>query len=161
MKERAGKKRVVLELGGNAGVIVDRTADLDWAVRRTLVGAFSYAGQVCISVQRMFVHEDVWDAFMAKFTEGAKALKLGDPLDPQTDVGPMVDQHAASRTQGWVDEALAAGGTALLGGKANGTFFPPTILTDVPTTAAVCSNEASRRWCFAFKFQRSRSGTFG
>src|SRR6187200_2426879 len=142
MKERAGRKRVVLELGGNAGVIVDQSADLDWAVKRTLVGAFSYAGQVCISVQRMFVHEDVWDAFMAKFTEGAKALKLGDPLDTQTDVGPMVDQHAASRTQGWVDEALAAGGTALLGGKADGTFFPPTILTDVPTTAAVCSNEA-------------------
>src|SRR6187200_925062 len=142
MKERAGKKKVVLELGGNAGVIVDKTADLDWAVKRTLIGAFSYAGQVCISVQRMFVHEDVWDAFMAKFTEGAKALKLGDPLDTQTDVGPMVDQHAASRTQGWVDEALAAGGTALLGGKADGTFFPPTILTDVPTTAAVCSNEA-------------------
>ena len=108
MKERAGKKKVVLELGGNAGVIVDKTADLDWAVRRTLVGAFTYAGQVCISVQRMFVHEDIWDAFMAKFIEGARALKVGDPLDPQTDLGPMVDEHAASRTQRWVDEALAA-----------------------------------------------------
>src|SRR2546422_1599901 len=96
MKERAGKKKVVLELGGNAGVIIDKTADLDWAVRRTLVGAFTYAGQVCISVQRMFIHEEIWDAFMAKFVEGAKGLKLGDPLDPQTDLGPMVDQHAAS-----------------------------------------------------------------
>jgi glyceraldehyde-3-phosphate dehydrogenase (NADP+) len=142
MKERAGKKKVVLELGGNAGVIIDKTADLDWAVRRTLVGAFSYAGQVCISVQRMFVHEDVWDAFMGRFVEGARALKLGDPLDPQTDIGPMVDGNAASRTQRWVDEALAAGGKALLGGKADGTFFPPTILTDVPVTAAVCSNAA-------------------
>src|SRR4051794_23945150 len=132
MKERAGKKRVVLELGGNAGVIVDQTADLDWAVRRTLVGAFTYSGQVCISVQRMFVHEDVWDAFMDRFVEGAKGIKLGDPLDPQTDVGPMVDQHAASRTQGWVDEALAAGGKSLLGGRADGGFFPPTILTGVP-----------------------------
>ena len=84
MKERAGKKRVVLELGGNAGVIVDKTADLDWAVRRTLVGAFSYAGQVCISVQRMFVHEDVWDAFMAKFIEGregAQARRSARPAD--------------------------------------------------------------------------------
>src|SRR5262245_2463734 len=89
MKERAGKKKVVLELGGNAGVIVDKTADLDWAVRRTLVGAFSYAGQVCISVQRMYVHEDIWDAFMEKFLAGVKTLKLGDPLDPTTDVGPM------------------------------------------------------------------------
>ncbi|HEU4572754.1 MAG TPA: aldehyde dehydrogenase family protein [Candidatus Limnocylindrales bacterium] len=153
MKERAGKKKVVLELGGNAGVIIDKTADLDWAVRRTLVGAFSYAGQVCISVQRMFIHEDIWDAFMAKFVEGAKALKLGDPLDPQTDVGPMVDGNAAGRTQRWVDEALAAGGTALLGGKADGTFFPPTILTDVPVTAAVCSNEAFAPLVVAFPFR--------
>jgi glyceraldehyde-3-phosphate dehydrogenase (NADP+) len=152
MKERAGKKKVVLELGGNAGVIIDKSADLDWAVRRSIVGAFSYAGQVCISVQRMLIHEDVWDAFMAKFVEGARALKLGDPLDPQTDVGPMVDANAASRTQRWVDEALAAGGKALLGGEADGTFFPPTILTDVPTTAAVCSNEAFAPLVVAFPF---------
>jgi glyceraldehyde-3-phosphate dehydrogenase (NADP+) len=153
MKERAGKKKVVLELGGNAGVIIDTTADLDWAVRRCLVGAFTYAGQVCISVQRMFVHEDIWDAFMAKFVEGAKGLKLGDPLDSETDLGPMVDQKAASRTQRWVDEALAAGGKALLGGKADGTFFPPTILTDVPVTAAVCSNEAFAPLVVAFPFK--------
>src|SRR6187397_854107 len=81
MKERAGKKKVVLELGGNAGVIVDKTADLEWAVRRTLVGAFTYAGQVCISVQRAFIHEDVWDAFMERFLAGAAGLKVGDPLD--------------------------------------------------------------------------------
>src|SRR5215211_8318379 len=101
MKERAGKKKVVLELGGNAGVIVDRTADLDWAVRRTLVGAFSYAGQVCISVQRMFLHEEIRDAFLEKFRLGVDALKLGDPLQPDTDVGPMVDESAAQRTQRW------------------------------------------------------------
>ena len=153
MKERAGKKKVVLELGGNAGVIIDKSADLDWAVRRNLVGAFSYAGQVCISVQRMFIHEDIWDAFMAKFIDGARALKLGDPLDPQTDLGPMVDANAASRTQRWVDEALALGGKALLGGKADGTFFPPTILTDVPDTAAVCSNEAFAPLVVAFPYR--------
>jgi acyl-CoA reductase-like NAD-dependent aldehyde dehydrogenase len=153
MKERAGKKKVVLELGGNAGVIVDKSADLDWAVRRTIVGAFGYAGQVCISVQRMFVHEDVWDPFMTKLVEGARVLKLGDPLDPQTDIGPMVDENAASRTQRWVDEALAAGGKALLGGKADGTFFPPTVLTDVPVTAAVCSNEAFAPLVVAFRFR--------
>jgi glyceraldehyde-3-phosphate dehydrogenase (NADP+) len=150
MKERAGKKKVVLELGGNAGVIVDKSADLDWAVRRTIVGAFGYAGQVCISVQRMFVHEDVWDPFMTKLVEGARVLKLGDP---QTDIGPMVDENAASRTQRWVDEALAAGGKALLGGKADGTFFPPTVLTDVPVTAAVCSNEAFAPLVVAFRFR--------
>jgi acyl-CoA reductase-like NAD-dependent aldehyde dehydrogenase len=153
MKARAGKKRVVLELGGNAGVIVDKSADLDWAVRRILIGAFTYAGQVCISVQRMFVHEDVWDPFMAKFVEGARNLKLGDPADPQTDLGPMVDEAAASRTQRWVDEAVALGGKLLLGGKADGTFFPPTILTDTPVTAQVCSNEAFAPLVVAFPFR--------
>jgi acyl-CoA reductase-like NAD-dependent aldehyde dehydrogenase len=153
MKERAGKKKVVLELGGNAGVIVDKTADLDWTVRRILVGAFTYAGQVCISVQRMFVHEDIWDAFMTKFIEGAKALKVGDPLDAQTDVGPMVDANAANRTQRWVDEAIALGGKALLGGKADGNYFPPTILTDTPVTAQVCSNEAFAPLVVAFPFR--------
>ena len=153
MKERAGKKKVVLELGGNAGVIVDKTADLDWAVKRTLVGAFSYAGQVCISVQRMFVHEDIWDAFMDKFLAGVGSLKVGDPLDPTTDVGPMVDEHQASRTQQWVDEAVALGGKVLAGGRADGNVFPPTVMTDVPTTAQVCSNEAFAPVVIAFPFR--------
>ena len=152
MKERAGKKKVVLELGGNAGVIIDKTADLDWAVRRCLVGGFTYAGQVCISVQRMFIHEAVWDAFLERFIAGAKAIRSGDPIDPETELGPMVDGAAASRTQRWVDEALALGGKALLGGKADGTFFPPTILTDVPPTAQVCSNEAFAPLVVAFPF---------
>jgi glyceraldehyde-3-phosphate dehydrogenase (NADP+) len=153
MKERAGKKKVVLELGGNAGVIVDKGADLDWAVRRCVVGAFAYAGQVCISVQRMFVHEDVWDAFMDRFVAGARALKVGDPLDPSTDVGPMVDEAAASRTQRWVDEAVALGGKLLLGGTAVGTTFPPTVLIDTPVTAQVCSNEAFAPLVVAFPFR--------
>ena len=153
MKERAGKKKVVLELGGNAGVIVDRTADLDWAVKRCLVGAFSYAGQVCISVQRMIVHEDIWDAFMDRFVAGARGLRMGDPLDPATDLGPMVDATAAGRTQRWVDEAVALGGKLLLGGKADGTFFAPTILTDVPLSAQVCSNEAFAPLVVAFPFR--------
>src|SRR5450631_3087577 len=142
MKERAGKKKVVLELGGNAGVIIDKSADLDWAVKRCLVGAFSYAGQVCISVQRMVIHEDVWEPFMDRFVAGAGQLKMGDPLSAETDLGPMVDATAAGRTQRWVDEAVALGGKLLLGGHAEGTFFPPTILTETPVTAAVCSNEA-------------------
>jgi acyl-CoA reductase-like NAD-dependent aldehyde dehydrogenase len=152
MKERAGKKKVVLELGGNAGVIVDKSADLDWAVRRLLVGAFTYAGQVCISVQRMFVHDDIWDELMKRFVEGAKTIKVGDPLDPETELGPMVDAAAAERTQRWVDEAVAMGGKVLLGGKADGNFFPPTILTDVPPTAQVCSNEAFAPLAVAFRF---------
>jgi glyceraldehyde-3-phosphate dehydrogenase (NADP+) len=153
MKERAGKKRVVLELGGNAGVIVDQSADLDWAVKRILVGGFSYAGQVCISVQRMFVHEDIWDAFMDRFAAGARAIKVGDPLDPQTELGPMVDDAAAARTQRWVDEAVAMGGKVLVGGRAEGAFFPPTILMNVPAEAQVCSNEAFAPLVVAFPFR--------
>ncbi|HET9851060.1 MAG TPA: aldehyde dehydrogenase family protein [Candidatus Limnocylindrales bacterium] len=152
MKERAGKKKVVLELGGNAGVIIDRTADLDWAVRRTLVGAFAYAGQVCISVQRMYLHEAIRDEFLAKFNAGVKALKLGDPLQPDTDLGPMVDEAAAQRTQRWVDEAVQLGGRIVAGGKADGAYFPPTVLENVPVEAQVCSNEAFAPLVVVFPF---------
>ena len=152
MKARAGKKKVVLELGGNAGAIVDRTADLDWAVRRITVGAFSYSGQVCISVQRLFVHDDVFDAFVERFTAAAGTLRLGDPLDPETDLGPMVDAKAAQRTQEWVEEAVAMGGRVLQGGKADGTFFPPTILADTPVEAKVCSDEAFAPVVVLFRF---------
>jgi len=152
MKERAGKKRVVLELGGNAGVIVDRSADLDWAVRRVLVGAFAYAGQVCISVQRLYVHEAIRDAFMERFLAGVAQIRLGDPLDPATDVGPMVDPAAAERTLRWIDEAVAMGGRVLAGGTADGTFVAPTVLTDVPLAAQVCSNEAFAPLVVTFGF---------
>ncbi|HUG30269.1 MAG TPA: aldehyde dehydrogenase family protein [Candidatus Limnocylindria bacterium] len=152
MKERAGKKKVVLELGGNAGVIVDRTADLDWAVKRCVIGAFAYAGQVCISVQRLYVHEDVREAFLEKFVAGVRALRLGDPLDPATDVGPMVDEGQAQRTQRWVDEAVQLGGRIVTGGKADGAFFEPTILENVPVEAQVCSNEAFAPLVVVFPF---------
>jgi glyceraldehyde-3-phosphate dehydrogenase (NADP+) len=142
MKERAGRKRVVLELGGNAGVIVDASADLDWAVRRIVPGAFSYAGQVCISVQRCYVHESVWDDFMGRFLAAARALKVGDPLDPTMDVGPMVDAAAVARTEALVAEAVSLGGTVLLGGTADGAYFSPTVLTRVPTAARACTTEA-------------------
>ena len=168
MKERAGKKKVVLELGGNAGVIVDRSADVEWAARRCVTGAFAYSGQVCISVQRMFVHEAVWDEFMDRFLDAARALRLGDPADPTVDVGPMVDAAAAARTQAWVDEARALGGKVLLGGTADGSFFPPTVLSDTPVHAQVCSNEAFAPLVVVFPFstldeavRRVNDSTFG
>ena len=142
MKARAGRKKVVLELGGNAGVIVDRSADLAWAVRRIVAGAFGYAGQVCISVQRVFVHEAIWDEFMSRLVEAARGLKVGDPLDPATDVGPMVDAAAVERTREWVDEASSMGAKVLLGGSADGLYYSPTILTEVPLEARVCREEA-------------------
>jgi acyl-CoA reductase-like NAD-dependent aldehyde dehydrogenase len=152
MKERAGKKKVVLELGGNAGVIIDKTADLDWAVKRCVQGAYKFAGQLCISVQRMFVHEDVREAFMDRFLAATDRIRVGDPLDATTDVGPMVDAAQAARTQRWVDEAVQMGGTILAGGTADGAFFAPTVLEHVPVQAQVCSNEAFAPLVVVFPF---------
>ncbi|MGI8703622.1 MAG: aldehyde dehydrogenase family protein [Candidatus Limnocylindrales bacterium] len=154
MKERAGKKKVVLELGGNAGAIVDESADLSWAVKRILVGAYTYAGQTCISVQRMFVHERIWDEFMERFVEGSGELRAGDPLDPETELGPMVDEKAAQRTERWVEEAVAMGGRVLIGGRAEGAFFPPTVMVETPVQAQICANEAFAPVVVAFPFSR-------
>ena len=142
MKERAGKKKVVLELGSNAAAIVDETADVDWAIERCAYGAFKYAGQLCISVQRIFVHESVWERFVGGFVARARSLRVGAPLDPATDIGPMIDSASADRVRGWIDDALAGGGTALLRGEGEGVFLGPTILTDVPTTAVLSCEEA-------------------
>ena len=141
MKEEAGKKKVVLELGGNAGVIVDETADLDWAVARLAFGAFAYAGQVCISVQRIYVVESIFEEFQRRFVERVQQLTVGSPLDPATDLGPMVDAKAVARTHEWVGEALARGARALVGGEPDGLFYPATVLVDVPKDARVCGEE--------------------
>jgi acyl-CoA reductase-like NAD-dependent aldehyde dehydrogenase len=146
MKARAGKRRVLLELGGNAACIVDASADLDWAVKRALVGAFAYAGQVCISVQRIFLHESIAEAFESRFAAGAAQLKVGDPAAEGTDVGPLIDDGAAKRTQEWIAEAVAAGARVVSGGApvkaSEPRLFAPTILTNVPRSARICSDEA-------------------
>ena len=131
MKAEAGKKKVVLELGGNAGAIVDETADLDWAVARLAFGAFAYSGQVCISVQRIYVVEAIFAEFQRRFVEKVRQLQMGSPLDPATDLGPMVDAKAVARTHEWVGEALGRGARALVGGEPDGLFYPPTVLVDV------------------------------
>jgi glyceraldehyde-3-phosphate dehydrogenase (NADP+) len=153
MKERAGRKRVVLELGGNAGAIVDRSADLDWAVKRALVGAFAFSGQVCISVQRLLVHAAVWDAFMDRFTAAAAKLRLGDPLDPDTDIGPMVDAAAVERTERWVADAVADGAEVLTGGRGAGRFFQPTVIVKADRSSQVCTEEAFAPLVVAFPFE--------
>ncbi len=141
MKARSGRKRVVLELGGNAGALVDRTADLDWAARRCVQGAFKYAGQTCISVQRVYVHAQVWTEFTDRFVKLAAGLRVGDPAQESTDVGPLINREAADRVRRWVAEAVAEGATVLLGGDGEGGYLPPTVLTDVPPTARVCREE--------------------
>jgi acyl-CoA reductase-like NAD-dependent aldehyde dehydrogenase len=141
MKGEAGKKKVVLELGGNAGAIVDETADLDWAVARLAFGAFAYAGQVCISVQRIYVVQAIFEEFQRRFVAKVRQLRVGSPLDPATDLGPMVDAKAVARTHEWVGEALASGARALTGGEPEGLFYPATVLVNVPKDARVCGEE--------------------
>ena len=142
MKRNAGMKKVVLELGGNAGVIIDKDADIAFAAQRVRVGAFAYAGQVCISVQRVFVHESVYDDFMEALIAETKRIKLGDPLNRETDLGPMIDDKAAARSQQWIEDAVKEGANVLIGGKAEGRFMQPTIIEHAPREAFVCSREA-------------------
>jgi glyceraldehyde-3-phosphate dehydrogenase (NADP+) len=142
LKRRAGRKRVTLELGGNAGCIVHADADLAWAAARVTYGAFAQAGQSCISVQRVFIHEKIFDTFAAALVERAQGLRLGDPSDPDTDLGPVVDDDAAERIAGWLAEAEAAGASVLTGGGRRGRLFDPTVLTNVPEDLNICAREA-------------------
>jgi acyl-CoA reductase-like NAD-dependent aldehyde dehydrogenase len=142
MKARAGRKKVLLELGGNAGVIVDDTADIDYAIARVAVGGFALAGQSCISVQRVFVHAKVFDRFASGLVARLGTMKVGDPFDPATDIGPMIEESEAARIESWVNEAVGAGATVLAGGRRLGpAMYAPTVLTGVPETARVCAQE--------------------
>jgi glyceraldehyde-3-phosphate dehydrogenase (NADP+) len=141
LRERAARKTVALELGGNAPVIVDETADVTYAVGRTALSAFAYAGQVCISAQRVLVHESIAEEFTGMFVEKAKALRAGDPLDEATEISNMIDEAAARRAQSWVDEAVAAGARLLCGGRREGSLLEATVLTDVHSELRVCSEE--------------------
>jgi acyl-CoA reductase-like NAD-dependent aldehyde dehydrogenase len=128
IRAKAGSKRVALELGGNAGVIVEPDADLAWAASRCASGGFTYAGQSCISTQRIYVHEDVLGAFLDAFVPKVAALRVGDVLDEQTDVGPMISVDAAERVERWIDEAKASGAQVATGGDRRGAFLTPTVL---------------------------------
>jgi glyceraldehyde-3-phosphate dehydrogenase (NADP+) len=155
MKARAGKKKVILELGGNAGVIVDDSADLAFAARRVATGGFALAGQSCISVQRVYVHERVVDAFTSELLARVTALKVGDPLDPATDLGPMIDEGEAARVDEWVQEAVGRGARVLTGGRRlGGALYAPTVLADVPADAKVCAAEVFAPLVGIFPFTR-------
>jgi len=129
IKRRAGKKKVVLELGGNAAVIVHRDADLAYAAERCVTGGFAYAGQTCISVQRILVQDSVYGKFTDLLVEGVKKLKSGDPMDESTDVGPVIRESDAIRTVAWIEEAVRAGARLLCGGGRKNLVVEPTVLT--------------------------------
>lgn len=141
MKQQAGKKKVVLELGGNAGAIVTETCDPDWALRRCVGGSFAYAGQVCIHTQRIYVHESIFDAFTETFVSKTRQLKYGNPLDPTADITAMIDEANAKRVEAWVNEAVDGGARILTGGKRQGSFYEPTALTCTQPNMKVCEME--------------------
>jgi glyceraldehyde-3-phosphate dehydrogenase (NADP+) len=141
LKAKCGKKKVVLELGGNAAVIVEPDADLDVAAQRCAVGAFGYAGQTCISVQRILVHHSVADLFSTKLLLQVARLKAGDPSDESTVVGPLINQSAATRVESWIEEAVAQGARVLLGGKRMGGIVEATVLSNVTPAMKVSCEE--------------------
>jgi glyceraldehyde-3-phosphate dehydrogenase (NADP+) len=130
IKSRSGKKRVTLELGGNAGVIVHGDADLAYAAERCVVGGYTYAGQTCISVQRIFVERSVYGKFTELLVAGVQKLRSGDPMEETTDVGPLIRESDAIRAADWVQEAVAKGARLLCGGKRKGSILEPTVLSN-------------------------------
>jgi glyceraldehyde-3-phosphate dehydrogenase (NADP+) len=142
LKKKYPKKKVTLELGGNAATIIDEDPpDLDFAAGRNAWGAFYQAGQSCISVQRMYVHEKTFDKFINSFVEATKKLRLGDPMLEDTDVGPVIDSGSADRIMEWIEDALSSGAKLLTGGNRDGSLIEPTVLTDVPTRCDVSKSE--------------------
>ncbi len=141
LKAKCGKKKVTLELGGNAGVVIESDADLELAAQRCAAGGFGYAGQTCISVQRIFVHHSIADAFTTKLLMHVARLKLGDPADETTSIGPLIDQAAAQRVESWIDEAIEDGARVLLGGKRKGSLIEATVLSNIKPDMKVSCQE--------------------
>ena len=141
LKEQCGKKMISLELGGNAPVIVDENADIKKSLERTTMGAFVYAGQVCISVQRVYIHEKIYDEWTEKFVENAKNLKKGNPLDESTELSVMIEEDAARKAESWIDEAVKAEAELLCGGKRDGAMLDATVLANTNAEMRVVSDE--------------------
>jgi acyl-CoA reductase-like NAD-dependent aldehyde dehydrogenase len=141
LKALAGKKQVLLELGGNAPCIVDEGTDLEQVIGPLMIGAWAYAGQVCIKAQRVFVHASLYEPFLERFVARTRELACGDPLDEATIVGPLIEQKHVERVLSWVREAVDGGATVHCGGEAEGQLVRPTILTDVTPDMRVCKDE--------------------
>jgi acyl-CoA reductase-like NAD-dependent aldehyde dehydrogenase len=152
LKARAGKKKVVLELGGNAAVIIDHDADLDDALERVIFGAFYQSGQSCIGVQRILIHDSVYDRFRDMLVARTKTLVAGDPHDRNTFVGPMISEGEAKRLDGWIEEAVARGATLLCGGKREGAMLEATLLEGVAHDTSLNIEEAFGPVAFLMPF---------
>ncbi|MEP6902368.1 MAG: aldehyde dehydrogenase family protein [Actinomycetota bacterium] len=141
IKAKAHKKFVTLELGGNAPVIVDKSADFEHSLKQTTIGAFAYAGQVCISVQRVYIHEKIFDEWTEKFVENARNLKKGNPLEEGTELSAMIDEKAAEKAQSWVTEAIENGAEILCGNNRTGAMLDATVVTKTNPEMRVASEE--------------------
>jgi len=141
LKKQSGKKKVVLELGGNAGVIITKSADVKKIMESCMSGAFSYSGQICIHAQRFIVHEKIFQEFLTRMQKEAKKLKAGDPLDQETKISSMIDEENAKRVEKWVNEAIEQGAKLICGGKRKGNFYEPTILTKTNLNMKVYAEE--------------------
>ena len=142
LKARAGKKHVQLELGGNAACIVDADTDIEDTVSRLVMGAFYQSGQSCIGVQRILVHESIYPDLRRQLIKATEALVSGDPSNEDTFVGPMISEHDAQRLQSWIEEAVEAGATLLVGGGRDGSLLEASLLEDVPSGLSLCQEEA-------------------
>jgi acyl-CoA reductase-like NAD-dependent aldehyde dehydrogenase len=152
LRERAPRKRVNLELGNSTPVIVAADADLDDAAERLAANAFSFAGQSCISVQRIYVERSSYDEFMGSFLPRVEALKVGDPADEETDVGPLISESDRERILSWIEEAKSAGAKVVTGGELGGDLLVPTVIADAPTDAKVSSEEVFGPLCTVTPF---------
>ena len=142
LKAKAGKKPVILELGGNAGCIVDHDTDIEDAIERIVFGAYCQSGQSCISVQRIFIHESIYEKFKSVYTEKVANLVHGDPLNEDTFIGPMISDSEAMRLEEWIKKAVTAGAKVLCGGSRNGQMLKATLLAEVPKDCEINSEEA-------------------
>ncbi len=141
IKEKCGKKKIALELGGNAAMIVESDADMDWAVTRAVIGGYAYAGQICISIQRLFVHRDICDTFLDRFTTEVGNLNMGDPLDENSNYSAMIDEESAIQTEERIEAAVKAGGKLLVGGERDGNRLTAAVLTNVPKDQEIVCEE--------------------
>lgn len=141
MKNQAGKKKITLELGGNAGVIISPTAPFDLALQKCLTGAFSYSGQICIHTQRIYVHRSMFYHFLEQFCELTSKLKIGHVLDPNTDISAMIDEENAIRVEKWIKEAVIQGARIACGGNRKGSIVEPTVITNTQNSMKVCELE--------------------
>lgn len=139
--DKAGLRKITLELGSNSAVIIDKDINLEDTIERCVFGSFANAGQVCISIQRIYVHKDIYNLFLDKFVQVTKKQKTGDPLNETTDIGPMITEKEAERAKQWIDEAVEGGAEVLIGGNYKGTMFEPTVLTDTTPSMKVIAQE--------------------